>query len=361
MRQRGVHVQHAVHVDRVERHTASEAVRVGAIGSSRDQDGVLVHNRELGGEIVPSDDALGVGRSGAQVEHKLGIRAQHKRALVVVSEIVWLAQMPIRDDVLERCDQRRERIAGIAGRRVSSLGRTDMRRVGPTVLLVESGEGVDRRDERGGGHRRGKRDGAVLIIRVESHELKDARLARRKRLGGPGPTTKIQLGLGVLRAVTKVMNIGELGGADAIVLESLDEVLELLDLNRRRRVNRCKYFQRPVLQKQALNAERTGDVVHSGTRQDVTLRSRCHGDVDGSSAEVRTAQHCESATRHEVVCTGMLFGHQSGLQESPLRETKAGDSACEEGAARVWVLPLEGKGGVGNGGRSGHSGGGRHH
>ena len=76
----------------------------------------------------------------------------------------------MRDDVLERCDQRRKRV-GVAGRRVSSLGRVDMRRVGPTPVLVEGGEGVDRRDERGSGQRRGERDGAVLTIRAESHEL----------------------------------------------------------------------------------------------------------------------------------------------------------------------------------------------
>ena len=108
---------------------------------------------------------------------------------------------------------------------------------------------MDRRDERGGGHRRGQRDGAVLIIGAESHELEEARLARRKRLGGTGPPTKKQLRLGDLRGITTVMDIGELSGADAIVLESMDEVLELLDLTRRRPDNSCLYFQRPVLQK----------------------------------------------------------------------------------------------------------------
>ena len=93
------------------------------------------------------------------------------------------------------------------------------------------------------------------------------------------------------------------------------------------------------------------------------MRRLGHGNVDGGTALVRATQHCKLAATHEVVCTGMLLGHQSGLEMGPCREPKANNCAGEIGAARGRDSPLEGESGIGNGGRRGGSSGGgvRHH
>ena len=92
--------------------------------------------------------------------------------------------------------------------------------------------------------------------------------------------------------------------------------------------------------------------------RDEAGQHRTHSNEDGSTAIVRATQHCKLAATHEVMLTGMLFGHQSGLEIGPCRDTKAGNCAGEIGAARGQVSPLEGESGLRNGGRRGGSSGG---